>query len=147
MDTPATSSPSPDLAEAILEQCADALIYADREGKIRRWNAAAQALFGFSQEQALGQSLDLIIPEHLRAGHWRGFQAAMATGALRLHGQATLTRSLHASGAKCYVEMSFAVVRDAQGQPIGSVAMARDATAKVEREKAAKAEKAAGTAG
>lgn len=63
------------LAERILDQIADAVIHANRSGAIIRWNRASTALFGFSAEEALGQSLDLIIPEHLRASHWRGFEA------------------------------------------------------------------------
>ena len=59
------------LAEAILEQIADAAIFEDTTGTIRRWNRAATALFGYSAEEALGQKLDLIIPEGLRAAHWR----------------------------------------------------------------------------
>jgi PAS domain S-box-containing protein len=123
-----------DLPSQILEHCADALIYASRDGRIARWNAAAERVFGWSAAQALGQSLDLIIPEHLRAGHWRGWDAAMQTGQLHLNGQATLTRALTKSGGKCYVEMSFALVKDDSGQAIGSIAMARDMTARVERE-------------
>ena len=57
------------LAERIIDQIADAVIYASRSGVIIRWNNASTALFGFSAEEALGQSLDLIIPEHLRASH------------------------------------------------------------------------------
>jgi hypothetical protein len=52
-------------------------------------------LFGYSAAEALGQSLDLIIPEHLRASHWRGFEAAMASGLMRLEGRPTLTRAKH----------------------------------------------------
>lgn len=126
------------LADWILAQTADALIYADAQGCIARWNAAAERVFGWSAAEAIGQSLDLIIPEHLRAGHWRGWKAAMASGQLHLNGQATLTRALSKSGAKCYVEMSFALVKDASGSPIGSVAMARDVTARVEKEKASR---------
>ena len=59
------------LAERIIDQVADAVIYASRLGVIIRWNRASAALFGFSAEDALGQSLDLIIPEHLRASHWQ----------------------------------------------------------------------------
>lgn len=126
------------LAEQILDQVADAIIYANRSGEIIRWNRAATALFGFSAEEALGQSLDLIIPEHLRASHWRGFNAAMTNGATRLQGRPTLTRALHKSGRKLYVEMTFAIVRgDAEGEVLGSVAMARDVTDRVERERAA----------
>ena len=126
------------LAEQILDQVADAIIYANRSGEIIRWNRAATALFGFSAEEALGQSLDLIIPEHLRASHWRGFNAAMTNGATKLQGRPTLTRALHKSGRKLYVEMTFAIVRgDAEGEVLGSVAMARDVTDRVERERAA----------
>ena len=136
----ATASPdiNPDtLAARILAQAADALIYAGRDGRIERWNAAAQRVFGFSAAEAIGQSLDLIIPEHLRAGHWRGWHAAMQTQQLKLHGHATLTRALTKSGRKCYVEMSFALVKDDAGVPIGAVAMARDVTARLEQERAA----------
>ena len=126
----------PSLDAALLEQAGDAIIYADRQGRIARWDAAAQALFGFSAEEALGQSLDLIIPEPLRAAHWRGFDQAMEHANLRLAGKATRTRGLHKSGQKLYVEMSFALVRDAQGTPLGSVAVARDVTARVAQEKA-----------
>ncbi len=128
------------LAEMIIDQVADAVIYANRAGVIVRWNRASAALFGFSAEDALGQSLDLIIPEHLRAAHWRGFEAAIANGAMKLEGRPTLTRALHKSGGKLYVEMTFAIVKaDAGGEVIGSVAMARDVTERVERERATRA--------
>ena len=126
------------LAERILDQVADAVIYADRSGEIVRWNRAAAALFGFSAEEALGQSLDLIIPEHLRASHWSGFNAAMTEGIMKLQGRPTLTRALHKSGRKLYVEMTFAIVKgNAEGEVLGSVAMARDVTGRIERERAA----------
>jgi PAS domain S-box-containing protein len=126
------------LAERILDQVADAIIYANRSGEIIRWNRAAAALFGFTAEEALGQSLDLIIPEHLRASHWRGFSAAMTKGATKLQGRPTLTRALHKTGRKLYVEMTFAIVKgDAEGAVIGSVAVARDVTDRIERERAA----------
>lgn len=125
------------LAERILEQAAEAVIYADRQGLIERWNAAATGMFGFDTAEALGQSLDLIIPEHLRAAHWRGYEAAMTNARTRLGGQPTLTRGLHKSGRKLYVEMSFALVLDDTGAPLGSVAVARDVTERVAREKAA----------
>ncbi len=125
------------LGDLIVEQTAEAVIYANREGVIERWNAAAAAMFGFDKSEAIGASLDLIIPERLRAPHWRGFDAAMKTGTLRLSGHPTLTRGLRKSGAKLYVEMSFSLVRDTAGHVLGSVAVARDVTERVEREKAA----------
>jgi PAS domain S-box-containing protein len=112
----------------LLRDMAEAVVFADRDGMIRAWNPGAGALFGFSAAEALGRSLDLIIPEPLRPAHWRGFQRAMAEGATRHGRRAILTRALHASGDKRYVDMSFAVVRDGAGMVIGSVAVARDAS-------------------
>jgi PAS domain S-box-containing protein len=115
------------LGDEILDQAGDAIIFADRSGTIRRWNRAAAALFGFAAEEALGQSLDLIIPVHLRAAHWRGFDAAMKDRALKLQGRPTRTRGQHKSGRKLYVEMTFALVM-ANGAAQGTVAIARDVT-------------------
>ena len=129
--------PVPLLGDLIVEQTADAIIYSDRQGVIERWNAAATTMFGYAAAEAIGQSLDLIIPEHLRAAHWRGFEAAMASGTTRLHGRPTLTRAQHKSGSKLYVEMSFALVADAAGAVLGSVAMVRDVTERMERERMA----------
>src|SRR5690606_33628213 len=65
---------------ALIEQIPDAVIYADRDGAIRIWNDGAARIFGFSREEALGRSLDIIIPERLRARHWRGYAKMMRTG-------------------------------------------------------------------
>lgn len=143
MNEPSVGEPS-GLAEWIIDQVSDALIYADRGGAIRRWNPAAAALFGFSAEEALGQNLNLIIPEHLREAHWAGFNAAMERGQLKLGGRPTLTRGLRKSGVRLYVEMTFALVKDSAGQPVGAVAMARDVTERTERERAARKAAAAG---
>ena len=127
-----------ELADLILDQVADAIICTDPSGAIRRWNRASAALFGYSAEEAMGQSVELIIPEHLRAAHWSGFDAAMTRGTLKLEGRPTLTRALHKSGRRLYVEMTFAIVKDnAETEVLGSVAMARDVTLRVERERAA----------
>ncbi|KXB31804.1 histidine kinase [Dechloromonas denitrificans] len=129
------------LGDLIVEHTADALIYSNRDGIIERWNPAAASMFGYTFDEACGQSLDLIIPEPLRAAHWRGFDAAMSNGSTRLHGRPTLTRAAHKSGQTLYVEMSFALVSDEPGKIIGSVAMARDVTERFLREKAARQSK------
>jgi len=131
-------SDQPQLDAKIIDDVADALIYSDRSRTIVRWNRASTVLFGFSAEEALGQNLDLIIPEHLRPAHWMGFEAAIASGTMKLAGRPTLTRALHKSGRKLYIEMTFALVREAGGEVLGAVAMARDVTERVERERAAR---------
>jgi PAS domain S-box-containing protein len=127
------------LADWILEQTTDALVYSDVDGRIARWNAAAASLFGFGDEEAIGRSLDLIIPEHLRAAHWSGFRKAVASGQTRLAGRPSLTRAVHKDGRKLYVEMTFALVKDEAGLVVGSVAIARDVTGRVEKERSAAA--------
>ena len=127
------------LAEKILDQVADAVIYTNHSGAIICWNPACTALFGHSAEEALGQSVELIIPENLRAAHWSGFDTAMTKGATKLQGRPTLTRALHKSGRRLYVEMTFAIVKgDTESEVLGAVAMARDVTERVERERAAR---------
>jgi PAS domain S-box-containing protein len=133
------SEDSSSLAGSVLEQLADAVIFSDAAGNIVLWNAAAAALFGYSAAEAVGQSLNLIIPEHLQKAHWRGFEAAMKSGVTRLQGRPTLTRAKHSSGRKLYVEMTFALVRQAGGAAHGAVAVARDVTERVEQERAASA--------
>src|SRR5574343_432566 len=126
------------LSERILACMSEAVIHADRQGLIELWNPAAEAMFGHPAAEAIGQSLDIIIPERLRAAHWRGFHAAIASGNMRLNGRPTVTRAVHRSGATLYVEMSFALVGSADGEIIGSVAVARDVTERILRDKAAR---------
>lgn len=128
---------------SVLAQLPDAVIFADTSGSIRMWNRAAEVIFGFTASEANGASLDMIIPERLRAAHWRGFDAAIETGTLSLSGRATLTRALHRSGRPVYVEISFGLVKDDQsGSVLGAVAVARDVTARIAAEHAALASEA-----
>jgi PAS domain S-box-containing protein len=139
MTTP--PSPATDAPWArIVADVADALVYADAGGAIRAWNGGAEALFGFSAAEALGQSLDLIIPERLRAPHWAAYDRAMASGLTRLGAQVRTTRATHRDASrKLYVDMSFGVVRGEDGAALGSVAMARDATERYLAEQARRA--------
>ena len=116
------------LVAAIAEQAPDAMIFADREGAIRFWNRAAERLFGYSKAEALGQSLDLIVPERLRRAHWEGFDKALASGVTKYSGKAMTTRSMRKDGSKIYVDLSFGLVTDAGGAVIGATAIGRDCT-------------------
>jgi PAS domain S-box-containing protein len=119
----------------ILECISEALICADPEGVIRIWNPGAEFLFGYTPAEAVGQSLNLIIPEHLRKAHWDGFHRAVSQGATA-HGRCSIiTRSLHKSGQQLYVDMSFGVVKNQAGETIGSTAIARNATERYLEEK------------
>lgn len=115
-------------AALVVEQAPDALIFADREGLIRIWNARAEALFGYAADEATGKSLDFIIPQHLRAAHWRGYHQAIAAGHTRLGDKAMLTRAVHKNGGKLYVELAFGIVTDPVRGVLGAVATAREAS-------------------
>lgn len=119
-------APAPALCAAIVEHGADAIVFADREGKIRLWNRAAERMFGFTAAEALGQSLDIIIPAHLRARHWDGYRLAMDSGVTKHSGKAMRTKALHRTGESLYAEVSFAVVRDPDAGIVGAVVIARE---------------------
>src|ERR1700722_14965582 len=71
------------LADAALFTSFDAIIAADGEGIIRLWNPGAERIFGYSSDRAIGQSLDVIIPERLRMRHWDDYRQVMETGKSR----------------------------------------------------------------
>jgi PAS domain S-box-containing protein len=116
------------LFQAIVEQVSDAIIFADRRGVIRLWNAGAEAVFGYSSEEAAGNSLDVIIPERLRPAHWKAFHQAVETGRTKYGRQVMVTRAIHKTEKKLYVDLSFAIVKDDSGAVVGAVAVASDAT-------------------
>jgi len=127
--SPDRSGAQSSLFHAIVEQAPVALIFADCEGVIRVWNHAAEAVFGRPAEEAVGESLDLIIPERFRAAHWSGFQRAIADGHTKYKGRAMRTRSVHSNGSKLYVDLSFELVTSETGQVMGALALVRDCTA------------------
>src|SRR5687767_6144062 len=126
------SSKDPDsaaaLSELLVEQAPDAVIFADAHGVIRTWNARAEQIFGYPASEALGQSLDILIPERLRAAHWRGFEAALNTRSTKYAGRVLTTRSMHKDGRTLYVDLSFALIEDNNGNVLGALAIARDST-------------------
>jgi len=131
------------LAARMVEEAPDAVIFAATDGVIQAWNHAAERIFGFSSDDAIGQSLDLIIPERFREAHWRGFDAAIAADKLRLDGRALPTRSVRKDGETIYVELSFGLVHDAAGAVIGALGHARDITERWLKEREERAAKQA----
>ena len=133
-----TTSGQAGLYRALVEDLADAMIFTDRDGLIRVWNAGAEALFGHRADEIIGKSLDVLIPDRLRSAHWGGFDTAMETGQLKHVRQSMTTRSVHKGGSDLYIDMSFALVRDDTGLVLGAVAVARDVTDRFEAERDAR---------
>ena len=118
----------PQVLRSLVDGLPEALVVADPQGVIRYWNGAAERLFGHGQEEALGASLDLLVPERFKGAHDAGFARAAASGQLRVGGRVMRTRANHKDGRKLYVDFSFALLKDAGGQVVGVYATARDAT-------------------
>ena len=114
----------------------DAMIVADSSGVMRYWNRAAEAMFGYSRQDAVGASLDLIIPEQLRERHWDGFQRVMATGETEYAGRMLAVPAIRSDGARISVEFTVTLLRDAAGRLWGIGAIMRDVTARWEEQRA-----------
>lgn len=130
------SAKASQLYRQIVEKARDAIIYADREGLIELWHLGAEAIFGYSAREAIGRSLDLIIPESLRQRHWEGYRQVMATGKSRYQSALLAVPALRKDGARISVEFTLVPIRDEAGQLAGIAAVIRDVTERWDRDKA-----------
>ena len=116
------------LSRQIVENAPDAIIMADRDGTIRLWNGGARAVFGYSAEEAVGQSLDLIVPERFRDRHWNGFRKVMETGVTRYGRELLRVPAIRKDEARISVEFSVALLRSQAAEVLGVAAIMRDVT-------------------
>jgi PAS domain S-box-containing protein len=121
------------LAKAVLSARSDAIVAADRDGIIRFWNPGAERIFGHASREAVGQSLDIIIPERLRKRHWDGFQHTMETGQSRYgEGDLLSVPANRKDGATISVEFTIVPLKTEAGRMDGMVAIMRDVTERFE---------------
>lgn len=123
------------LYSTIIAASSDAIMFSDREGIIRIWNSGAERMFGFSSDEALGQSLDLIIPENLRGRHWDGYHRVMQSGSSRYSTDLLSAPALRKDGTRLSTEFSMVMVKDDDGAMVGVAAIIRDVSARWQREK------------
>jgi len=118
----------------LVARSADAIVYADNQGAIGFWNAGAGRMFGFTEAEAVGQSLDLIIPQSLRERHWQGFDATMRTGESRYGtGEILAVPAIRKDGTRISVEFTIVPFRDEDGRMVGIAAVLRDVTTRFEQ--------------
>jgi len=133
-----------DFAARLVAGSADAIIYADAQGRMRFWNAAATRIFGFTENEAIGESLDLIIPERLRPRHWQGYEHVMKGGESRYGaGDLLSVPARHKDGRQISVEFTILPLHDSAGAMLGIAAFLRDVTARFEELRALRRELAA----
>jgi PAS domain S-box-containing protein len=127
------------LARAVVTESAEAIVVTDPDGIILLWNNGAARIFGFSAADVVGQSLDVIIPEKLRARHWKGYQQTMLTGYTRYGDKLLSVPALHRDGHRLSIEFSVALLRDEADQIVGISAIMREVSERREAEKALRA--------
>ena len=120
----------------LVEDMADAVVCSDDAGRIQFWNHGAERIFGYSADEALGQSLDIIVPETLRQRHWEGFEATMRRGKTRYGASSLLAvPAIRKDGSRISVDFTILPFRDDAGRMIGVAAVLRDVTARFEEMK------------
>ncbi len=125
-----------DLASALVSDTGDAVIVADLTGRVILWNDAAEAMFGRSHQEALGATLDFMIPERLRERHWEGFRQVVASGVTQYGGRTLAVPALRADGTRISIEFTVALLKDEAGGLRGIGAIIRDVTARWEEQRA-----------
>ncbi len=125
---------SVDLAQ-LVAAAGDAIIVSDEAGRITLWNPAAQRIFGFTPEEALGQSMDIIIPERLRQRHWDGYRETMRTGATRYGADVLRVPAVDKAGRALSIAFTVCLFAGAGGKPAAIAAIIRDETARFAQER------------
>ena len=120
-------SQSVDFAQ-LVARAGDAIVVSDAQGMITVWNQAAERIFGFSETEALGQSLDLITPERHRARHWAGYEKTMRTGETRYGADLLRVPALHKEGRPLSIAFTVGLLFDAANTVTGITAVIRDDT-------------------
>jgi PAS domain S-box-containing protein len=123
------------ICRSIVDNAPEAVIFADSDGIIRLWNSGAEAMFGYSAKEALGQSLDIIIPENLRGRHWEGYNRVMATGETKYGKDLLAVPGIRKDGTRVSLEFSIVMLRDDGGELLGLAAILRDVTARWKKER------------
>ncbi|MBI2856345.1 MAG: PAS domain S-box protein [Chloroflexi bacterium] len=123
------------LSQRIVSGAQDAMIFADREGVIHLWNSGAEALFGYSPSEAVGQTLDLIVPERFRERHWEGYHRVMETGVSRYGREVLAVPAQRRDGSRVSVEFTIVLLMGEEGKPLGAAAIMRDVTERWQRER------------
>ncbi len=124
-------------SERFVRDAPDAIIYADAQGLIQFWNRSAERIFGFSDAEALGKTLDIIIPEGLRTRHWAGYSATMQSGSTRYGaGEILAVPAMRKDGRRISIEFTILPFRDDAGRMEGIAAILRDVTTRFEEMRA-----------
>jgi PAS domain S-box-containing protein len=122
------------LCRRIVAESRDAIIFADQDGRVRLWNAGAEAMFGYRADEMEGRNLDLIIPEALRDRHNEGYRRAMAAGTSKYAAELLAVPGLKKDGTRISLEFTITLIKGDRGEVLGAAAIIREVTARWQRE-------------
>lgn len=137
-DNNKTNAPAVDLGQ-LVEGAGDAIVVCDARGDVILWNAACERIFGFTREEAMGRSLDLIIPERQRQRHWDGYEKTMETGITRYGTTLLKVPALHKEGRTLSIAFTVSLIKNSDGTVNAIVAIVRDETERFAQDRALKA--------
>ena len=123
------------LLNQLVNNAPEAMLISDREGIIRFWNSGAEQMFGHTATEAVGQSLDLIIPENLRSRHWEGYDRVMASGETKYKTGLLSSPGIRRDGSRVSLEFSMVLLHDEAGNMEGCASIMRDITERWQKEK------------
>ena len=126
------------LEAELIANAGEAFIVADAGGVIRFWNPAAEAMFGYSRDEAIGETLDLVVPEKQRKAHWDGYHRTMATGVTKYGGKTLSVPAIRADGERISVSFTVSLLLADDGSVLGIGAIMRDVTTEWEEKRAAR---------
>ncbi len=124
--------------EALVAALGDAIVVSGADGKITLWNAAAERIFGYTRAEALGESLDLIIPQRLRQRHWDGYDKTMASGITKYGTDVLRVPAVDKQGRSLSIAFSVALLHATDGKVASIAAVIRDETSRFNDERALK---------
>jgi len=123
------------LVRQMINDAPDAILISDLKGVIRFWNRGAEQIFGHVAAEAVGQSLDLIIPENLRSRHWEGYWRVMASGETKYKTGLLSSPGIRKDGSRVSLEFSMVLLHDKAGAMQGCASIMRDVTERWQKEK------------
>lgn len=121
--------------KTLVAAMADAVMVCDAKGLITLWNPAAERMFGHTEAQALGQSLDMIIPQRQQQRHWDGYHQTMKTGVTKYGHDLLKVPALHKDGHTLSIAFTVSLLHAADGSVSGIAAVVRDETARFAQER------------
>lgn len=122
----------------LVESVGDAILAANADGAIILWNPACERIFGHTEAEALGKSLDLIVPQRQQERHWDGYHKTMQTGITRYGTELLRVPAVHKNGHTLSIAFTVGLLRDADGKVSAIVAVVRDESARFQEDRALK---------